>query len=81
MLEFIILMVVLDILLKIKAGTTVETEPQKPKPKAYVCGNTAEWDFKTLDDPACLEKFKEEFLKRVPDGEFITPSHGEWIHL
>lgn len=50
MLEFIILMVVLDILLKIKVGTTVETEPQKPKPKAYVCGNQAEWDFKTLDD-------------------------------
>lgn len=50
MLEFIILMVVLDILLKIKVGATVEAEPQKPKPKAYVCGNTAEWDFKTLDD-------------------------------
>ena len=51
MLEFIILMVVLDILVKIKVGT-VETEPPKPKekPKAYVCGNTAEWDFKTLDD-------------------------------
>lgn len=50
MLEFIILMVVLDILLKIKVGTTVEADPTKPKPKAYVCGNTAEWDFKTLDD-------------------------------
>lgn len=51
MLEFIILMVVLDILVKIKVGT-VETEPPKPKenPKAYVCGNSAEWDFKTLDD-------------------------------
>lgn len=50
MLEFIILMVVLDILLKIKVGTVAEEEPPKPKPKAYVCGNTAEWDFKTLDD-------------------------------
>lgn len=50
MLEFIILMVVLDILVKIKVGTIVEEEPQKPKPKAYVCGNKAEWDFKTLDD-------------------------------
>lgn len=50
MLEFIILMVVLDILLKIRVGAVVEEEPPKPKPKAYVCGNTAEWDFKTLDD-------------------------------
>ena len=50
MLEFIILMVVLDILLKIKFGNVVTEEPPKPKPKAYVCGNTAEWDFKTLDD-------------------------------
>lgn len=51
MLEFILLMVVLDILLKIKVGK-VEPAPPKQKeiPKAYVCGNTAEWDFKTLDD-------------------------------
>ena len=38
-------------------------------------------DFKAKDDPAIIEKFKEEFLKRVPDGEFITPVHGEWINL
>ena len=50
MLEFFILMVVLDILLKITVGVQVKEEPPKPKPKAYVCGNTAEWDFKTLDD-------------------------------
>ena len=38
-------------------------------------------DFREKDDPKIIEKFKEEFLKRVPDGEFITPTHGEWIHL
>ena len=38
-------------------------------------------DFKQVDDPAAIESLKEEFLKRVPDGKFITPSHGEWIRL
>ena len=38
-------------------------------------------DFHGKDDPAVLEKFKAEFLKRVPDGEFIFPVHGEWIRL
>lgn len=38
-------------------------------------------DFQRVDDPAIIQKFREEFLKRVPDGEFITPIHGEWIHL
>ena len=38
-------------------------------------------DFREKDDPKTLEKFKEEFLKRVPDGRFINPVHGEWIHL
>lgn len=51
MLEFIILMVVLDILLKIKVGSVVKAEePPKPKPQAYVNNNTAAWDFKSLDD-------------------------------
>ena len=51
MLQFILLMVVLDFLLTLKVGK-VEPAPPPPKekPKAYVCGNTAEWDFKTLDD-------------------------------
>lgn len=52
MLEFIILMVILDLLMKWQVGEKVAVEePQKKqKPKAYVCNNTAEWDFKSLDD-------------------------------
>lgn len=52
MLEFIILMVILDLLLKWRVGEKVVAEKpkEKPKPKAYVMSNTAEWDFKTLDD-------------------------------
>ena len=38
-------------------------------------------DFRGVDDPAIVEKFKEEFLKLVPDGVFITPEHGKWIDL
>jgi len=26
-------------------------------------------------------KMQEEFLKRVPDGTFICPKNGEWMHL
>lgn len=51
MLEFVILMIVLDILLKIKLGTKVE-EPkaERKPPRAYVNSNTAAYDFKSLDD-------------------------------
>ena len=38
-------------------------------------------DFKCVDDPKNMERFEEEFLKRVPDGTFVNPKHGEWIHL
>lgn len=38
-------------------------------------------DFRGVDDPAVIEKFKEEFLRLVPDGVFITPKHGTWIHF
>lgn len=38
-------------------------------------------DFKAVDDHAVIEKFKEEFLKLVPDGIFVTPEHGKWINL
>lgn len=38
-------------------------------------------DFRGVDDPAVIENFKYEFLKLVPDGQFITPKHGEWIKL
>ena len=38
-------------------------------------------DFRAVDDPSIIETFKKEFLARVPDGTFIAPKHGEWIHL
>ena len=38
-------------------------------------------DFRGVDDPTIVEKFKEEFLRIVPNGIFITPEHGKWIHL
>ena len=37
--------------------------------------------FRGVDDPAVIENFKEEFLRLVPDGEFIIPEHGKWIDL
>ena len=54
MIEFIIIMIILDILMKIRVGEYVEATPETPaepkKPKAYVCNNSMEWEFKTLDD-------------------------------
>ena len=38
-------------------------------------------DFREVDDPAVVAQFKEAFLRLVPDGVFVTPEHGEWIHL
>lgn len=38
-------------------------------------------DFRCVDDPSVIGKFKEEFLRLVPDGVFITPEHGKWIEL
>jgi len=38
-------------------------------------------DFRSVTDPAELERFGEEFLKRVPDGIFVNPKHGEWVYL
>lgn len=38
-------------------------------------------DFRGVDDPTKIEAFKKEFLNRVPDGKFISPKHGEWVHL
>ena len=53
MLEFIVLMVILDLFVRWQVSEEPAQEPPKkepPKPKAYVCDNSAEWDFKTLDD-------------------------------
>ena len=38
-------------------------------------------DFKQVDDPASINRFKEVFLEKVPGGTFVTPVHGEWIEL
>lgn len=38
-------------------------------------------DFKAVDDPSILDPMEKEFLSRVPDGRFIRPVHGQWIHL
>lgn len=38
-------------------------------------------DFKAVDDPEVVGRFKEAFLRRVPDGVFLTPEHGQWMEL
>lgn len=38
-------------------------------------------DFRGVDKPDNVALFREEFLSRVPDGTFVTPKHGEWVHL
>ena len=38
-------------------------------------------DFKCVDDPSLMEAHREAFLRRVPNGRFISPRHGEWIDL
>ncbi len=38
-------------------------------------------DFKKPEDPAVISTFREEFLKRVPDGVFLSPDHGQWVDL
>ena len=38
-------------------------------------------DFRKVDEPTVNDALKQEFLRLVPDGEFINPVHGEWIHL
>lgn len=38
-------------------------------------------DFHGVDDPEKINAFEREFLARVPDGIFVRPKHGEWIHL
>lgn len=61
MLEFIIIMVILDILMKIKVEKPIaedEPEKEKPMPKAYVCNNTAEWEFKSLDDAMAFREWR-----------------------
>ncbi len=38
-------------------------------------------DFPAISPKETIEAFKNEYLKLVPDGEFIIPEHGEWIEL
>lgn len=37
--------------------------------------------FKSTQDGWTSKALGEAFLERVPDGTFIDPVHGEWIHL
>lgn len=38
-------------------------------------------DFKAADEPSGLDVLEAEFLSLVPDGRFIRPVHGQWVHL
>ncbi|MBQ4052280.1 MAG: MBL fold metallo-hydrolase [Clostridia bacterium] len=38
-------------------------------------------DFHSAGEPNGLDVFEEEFLRAVPDGQFISPQHGQWIYL
>ena len=38
-------------------------------------------EFRNFDDSGIINALRDEYLKRVPDGTFISPKHGEWIHL
>lgn len=38
-------------------------------------------DFLRVDEPAIIDQFRDAFLRLVPDGVFIAPEHGKWIHL
>jgi len=38
-------------------------------------------DFRQVDDPAELDLFEAEFLRRAPGAAFIRPVHGSWIDL
>ena len=38
-------------------------------------------DYKQKDNPENIIKFKDAFLKKVPNGTFVMPEHGEWIDL
>ena len=38
-------------------------------------------DFHGPEKEGVIEGFGEAFLELVPDGKFISPAHGEWIHV
>ncbi len=38
-------------------------------------------DFHEKENPAIVARFKEAFLNLVPEGVFLTPEHGKWMHL
>ena len=38
-------------------------------------------DFKKVDRPEIIDTFRKEYLARVPDGVFLAPEHGQWLHL
>lgn len=38
-------------------------------------------DFRQVDEPRIIDGFREAFLRRVPQGRFLAPAHGQWVHL
>ncbi len=38
-------------------------------------------DFNGVDDPSIIENFKNAICEIAPEIEFVSPVHGEWIHL
>ena len=38
-------------------------------------------DFRGPEKEGVIEGFGKAFLELVPDGKFIAPDHGEWVHV
>lgn len=38
-------------------------------------------DFRGVDDPIVVTQLGDEFMRLCPDGMFIAPEHGKWVHL
>lgn len=38
-------------------------------------------DFQEVEDPQRIRQFREDYLSFAPEGRFIVPEHGQWIHL
>ena len=38
-------------------------------------------NFTEIENPALLQQLETDFLSLVPDGRFVNPVPGEWIHL
>ena len=38
-------------------------------------------DFTCVDSLDVIENFKNAISEIAPEVEFVTPKHGEWLHL